>query len=59
MAIGELTAFSDDPPSIPDHALSHRIGAGSYGEVWVARNAVGTARAVKIVRLALFKNGRR
>ena len=58
MAIGELAALSDDPPSIPDHALSHRIGAGSYGEVWLARNAVGTPRAVKIVRLASFKNGR-
>ena len=58
MAIGEFAALSDDPPSIPDHALSHRIGAGSYGEVWLARNAVGTPRAVKIVRLASFKNGR-
>ncbi len=58
MAIGDLAPLSDDPPSIPDHVLSHRIGAGSYGEVWIARNAVGTRRAVKIVRLASFKNGR-
>src|SRR5206468_9614699 len=25
------------------------IGRGSYGEVWLARNAIGTMRAVKIV----------
>ncbi|HWY86103.1 MAG TPA: protein kinase, partial [Gemmataceae bacterium] len=33
------------------------IGAGSYGEVWLARNtAVGTARAVKVVYRKRFKN---
>ena len=58
MAIGEFAALSDDPTSIPDHAPSHRIGAGSCGEIWLAHNAVGTPRAVKIVRLASFKNGR-
>jgi serine/threonine protein kinase len=35
--------------SIPDHELLQRIGQGSYGEVWLARNRVGTLRAVKIV----------
>ncbi|HXG47483.1 MAG TPA: protein kinase, partial [Methylomirabilota bacterium] len=37
------------PPVIPDHELLQRIGAGSYGEVWLARNVVGTLRAVKVV----------
>jgi len=26
------------PPAIPDHELLRRIGGGSYGEVWLARN---------------------
>ena len=37
------------PPPIPDHELLRCIGRGSYGEVWLARNTVGTLRAVKIV----------
>src|SRR5262245_23922826 len=39
-----------EPPLIPDHELLQPIAAGAYGEVWLARNAVGTLRAVKIVR---------
>ncbi|MFM7102684.1 MAG: serine/threonine-protein kinase [Verrucomicrobiota bacterium] len=38
------------PPRIPDHTLLYPIGRGSFGEVWLARNAMGTLRAVKIVR---------
>jgi serine/threonine protein kinase len=34
---------------IPDHELLRRIGSGSYGEVWLARSATGTFRAVKVV----------
>ena len=37
-------------PIIPDHELLRPIASGSYGEVWLARNVVGTLRAVKIVR---------
>src|SRR5438445_5319707 len=37
------------PPRIPDHELICRIGNGAYGEVWLARNVVGTLRAVKVV----------
>jgi serine/threonine protein kinase len=39
---------------IPDHELLRCIGRGTYGEVWLARNAVGTPRAVKIVRRDRF-----
>ncbi|HYG33429.1 MAG TPA: serine/threonine-protein kinase, partial [Clostridia bacterium] len=35
--------------SIPDHELIKCIGQGSYGQVWLARNMMGTWRAVKIV----------
>ena len=28
-------------PQIPDHELLRRIGRGSYGEVWLARNVMG------------------
>lgn len=35
--------------SIPEHSLICPIARGAYGEVWLARNAVGTLRAVKIV----------
>src|SRR6266516_762217 len=37
------------PPQVPDHELICRIGCGAYGEVWLARNVVGTLRAVKVV----------
>ncbi len=35
---------------IPDHELIKLIASGGYGEVWLARNVVGTLRAVKIVQ---------
>jgi len=41
-------------PSVPDHELLFRIGGGSYGDVWLAKNAVGTLRAVKIVHRQSF-----
>src|SRR5262245_1039034 len=46
------------PPPIPDHVLLQRIGSGAYGDVWLARNALGTLRAVKIVYRAHFKEDR-
>ena len=45
-------------PNIPDHALVRRIGRGAYGEVWLARNVMGTWRAVKIVRRESFPSER-
>jgi len=49
---------SGELPHIPDHALLRRIGEGSYGEVWLARNVMGTLRAVKIVHRASFDHDR-
>ena len=46
------------PPLIPDHELLRRIGLGSYGEVWLARNVMGTHRAVKVVYRDTFDNER-
>ena len=39
----------DELPVIPDHELIRCVGQGAYGEVWLARNVLGTYRAVKIV----------
>ena len=39
---------------IREHELIRRIGQGAYGEVWLARNVMGTYRAVKIVYRASF-----
>ncbi len=47
-----------EPLRIPDHELLKRIGSGSYGEVWLARNALGSYRAVKIVRRSTFDDER-
>jgi WD40 repeat protein len=45
-------------PVIPDHELVRRIGGGSYGDVWLARTAVGTWRAVKVVFRDRFTDAR-
>jgi len=44
--------------NIPEHTLLCPIGQGSYGEVWLARNAIGRLRAVKIVRRDRFDEDR-
>jgi serine/threonine protein kinase len=43
--------LNSDPicPPIPEHELIRPIGSGSSGTVWLARNALGTFRAVKII----------
>jgi serine/threonine protein kinase/WD40 repeat protein len=46
------------PPPIPDHELVRRIGRGSYGEVWLARNPLGEFRAVKLVYRDRFDEDR-
>ena len=45
-------------PKVPDHELIRFIGSGSSGQVWLARNALGFYRAVKIVQEQVFKHRR-
>src|SRR6185295_3171136 len=46
------------PPAIPDHEVIRIIGRGSSGQVWLAKNALGTFRAVKVVSQRSFKHRR-
>ena len=45
-------------PIVPEHELLRPIGSGSGGQVWLARNALGSYRAVKIVQEQMFKHRR-
>jgi serine/threonine protein kinase len=45
----ESTDGAAPQPVVAEHKLVRLIGAGSGGEVWLAKNAVGTYRAVKII----------
>ena len=36
-------------PMVPDHTLLRKIGQGAYGEVWVAKDIIGTFQAAKII----------
>lgn len=49
---------SPPPPAIPNHEMLARIGAGSYGEVWLARSVTGAMRAVKVVWRSHFASDR-
>src|SRR5438105_13983035 len=45
-------------PAIPEHELLRPIASGAYGQVWLARTALGIHRAVKIVHRANFDHDR-
>lgn len=52
-----MSDFESDnlnPPTVPEHVLLRCVGAGSHGEVWLARSVTGQHRAVKIVRRDRF-----
>jgi serine/threonine protein kinase len=55
--------MNDDPrdvevPAVPDHVLVRRVGAGSYGDVWLGRSVTGAYRAVKVVHRRSFASDR-
>ncbi len=55
-----MTTIPEAPAlSVPEHELVRLIGRGSSGEVWLARNVLGTYRAVKIVEPAAFGSDQR
>lgn len=43
---------------IPDYTLIRKIGEGSYGEIWLARDALGTHRAAKVIFRRHFSHER-
>jgi serine/threonine protein kinase len=46
------------PPVVPDHELIRLIGSGAGGQVWLARNVLGTCRAIKIVQQQVYRHQR-
>ncbi len=50
----KATAQQRPAQLVADHTLLKRVGRGAYGEVWLARNAIGAFHAVKITRRAGF-----
>lgn len=44
-------------PPIPNHELLRCIGKGAYGEVWLARDEIGSYHAVKVVHRSSFGDG--
>src|SRR5271170_7608053 len=58
---GKAPASSSEPApliAVSDHQLIRLIGSGSSGEVWLAKNALGAYRAVKVVHKRTFKSKR-
>jgi CHASE2 domain-containing sensor protein len=57
-AAGIVPAVAGDgaPPAIPDHTMLRCIGKGAYGEVWLARDVIGSYHAVKIVYRRTFSS---
>src|SRR5688572_18022276 len=53
-----MSSLPSEPVNIPDHRLIRSIGHGCYGEVWLAQNALGVYRAVKIARRQKFSSER-
>lgn len=46
----------EETPTVADHELVRQVGKGGYGEVWLARNAVGLYHIVKLVHRRDFND---
>ena len=44
-----MTESERQPPTIPGYTLTTRLGAGGYGEVWLAHAPGGLTKAVKVI----------
>src|SRR5215813_10780138 len=53
--VPRFATFPKQAPVVPGHELLLSIGGGSYGQVWLARNVIGTLRAVKVVWRSTFE----
>src|SRR5438876_504280 len=56
VGITHAGAVNPGPPQVPDYDLLSCIGNGAYGEVWLAKNVMGTYRAIKIVYRTTFND---
>ena len=55
LSFPRVAAAVEDLPDTPDYKLFNPpFGEGAYGKVWLARNATGQWRALKVVYLANF-----
>src|SRR5215831_4990413 len=59
--IADSSRFEPALPGVPliaEHALVSPIASGAYGQVWLARSALGTYRAIKLVHRSNFDHDR-
>src|SRR5437867_2625295 len=56
LVVAHPDAASPQPPQVPEYDLLRRVGEGAFGEVWLAKNVLGTYRAIKIVYRKTFKD---
>jgi CHASE2 domain-containing sensor protein len=56
LVINEGNRF--EAPAVPDCTMIRKIGEGSFGEVWLARNVLGSFRAVKVIHRSRFEEDR-
>src|SRR5262249_6617353 len=59
--IADRSRFGPALPGVPliaEHALVSPIASGAYGQVWLARSALGAHRAIKLVHRSKFDHDR-